>query len=129
LTLRILFIAEALVSLVTGLGLVFAPVLTLDLYGLETDAVGEFMAQNYGGLYLGLGLLAWLVRNVTDPPSVRALTTAFALYHVVLLVLALLAWLGDDFDFGLGWASVLLEAAFGLAFAYFRVRARDASSR
>jgi hypothetical protein len=126
--LRVLFIAEAIVSLATGLGLVFVPETTLDLYGLETDAVGEFMARNYGGLYLGLGLLAWLVRNVTERESVKALTSAFALYHLVLLVVALFAWLGDDFDFDLGWSSVLLESGFGLAFMYFRVRAAGSRS-
>jgi hypothetical protein len=126
---RTLFIAEAIVSVLTGLGLLLLPETTLDLYGLESDAVGEFMAQNYGGLYIALGLLAWLVRGVREPALVRTLTSVFALYHLVLLALAAIAWLGDDFDFELGWASVLLEAGFGLAFLWFRLRARDAGAR
>lgn len=120
--LRILFVLEAVFSVATGLGLVFAPTFTLDLYGLETDAVGGFMTQNYGGLYLGVGLLAWLVRDVRSPGPLNAITASFALYHLVLLGVALKAWLGDDFDYDLGWSSVLIEAGFGLAFAYFRLR-------
>jgi cell division protein FtsW (lipid II flippase) len=120
--LRVLFIVEALFSLVTGIGLVFLPETTLDVYGLETEGVGTFMTQNYGALYIGFGVLAWLVRNVTQREFVNALTTVFALWHLVLLGVALRAWLGDDFEYDLGWSSVLVESAFALAFAYFRIR-------
>jgi hypothetical protein len=120
--LRNLFILEAVFSVVTGLGLLFAPGGTLDLYGLDTDAVGRFMTQTCAGLYIGIGLLAWLVRNVREPVLVASLTTVYGLYHFILLFVALRAWLGDDFDFDLGWVSALIEISFGVAFAYFRLR-------
>jgi hypothetical protein len=117
---RALFVLEALFSVITGLGLLLFPDGTLDLYGLDTDPVGLFMTQNAAGLYIGLGVLAWLSRNVNAPQPVISLTTTFLIYHLALLVVALRAWLGSDFDFDLGWASVLIEVVFALAFGYFR---------
>lgn len=113
---------EAIFSIATGLGLVFAAGWTLDLYRLDTDAVGEFMARNYGGLYLALGVLAWLVRGVTARDVLIPLVATYCLYHLALLVVALQAWIWGDFDFDLGWGSVALEACFAAAFGYFGVR-------
>ena len=128
-TLRRLLILEAVFSLVTGLVLLLLPAWTLDLYGLETDPQGLFMTQTAAGLYIGVGLLAWLCRNVAQREFARSLTAMYIVYHLVLLAVALIAWLGSDFDFDLGWVSVLVEAAFGLAFGYFTYRARDAGGR
>jgi hypothetical protein len=77
------------------------------------------MTQNAAGLYIGVGVLAWLSRNVTAPQFVSSLTTSFLIYHLVLLLVTLKAWLGSDFDFDLGW-SVLIEVGFALAFGHFR---------
>jgi hypothetical protein len=127
--LRLLFALEALFSVVTGLGLLLAPDFTLDLYGLDTDPVGVFMTQTGAGLYIGVGVIAWLVRRVTDPGLLRSFAAAYALYHAVLLAVALKAWLGDDFDFELGWVSVLVELAFGAAFGWFTLRGPSAGGR
>lgn len=127
--LRLLFVAEAAFSVITGLGLLLAPGTTLDLYGLDTDPVGLFMTQTAAGLYVGVGLVAWFVRNVTTPALVRSLTASYCVYHLALLVVALRAWLGSDFDFDLGWVSVLVELGFGLAFGWFTLRAPRAGGR
>lgn len=120
--LRRLLILEAVFSLITGLTLLVLPGWTLDLYGLETDATGLFMTQTAAGLYIGVGLLAWLCRNVTQRDLARSLTAMYIVYHAVLLVVALIAWLGSDFDFDLGWVSVLIEVVFAVAFAVVRWR-------
>jgi hypothetical protein len=122
-----LFVLEAVFSVGTGLALLLFPGGTLDLYGLDTDPVGMFMTQNAAGLYIGVGVLAWLARNVSAPQFTSSLTTTFLIYHLVLLVVALNAWLGSDFDFELGWVSVIIEAVFALAFGYFRFHPIPAS--
>jgi hypothetical protein len=119
---RALFVLEAVFSVFTGLGLLLFADAALDLYGLATDSVGLFMTQNAAGLYVGVGVLAWLSRNVSARQSVVSLTTTFLTYHLVLLGVALNAWLASDFDFDLGWVSVLIEVVFALAFGYFRLR-------
>jgi hypothetical protein len=122
-----LFVLEAVFSVGTGLALLLFPDGTLDLYGLDTDPVGMFMTQNAAGLYIGVGVLAWLARNVSAPQFTSSLTTTFLIYHLVLLVVALNAWLGSDFDFELGWVSVIIEAVFALSFGYFRFHPISAS--
>ena len=128
-SLRLLLIVEAAFSLVTGAGLLVAPATTLDLYGLDTDPVGLFMTQTAAGLYIGVGVLAWLLRGVVEPRIAFAVTASYAIYHAVLLVVAAIAWLGSSFDFTLGWVSVLVEAAFTVAFGYVMVRARAGGGR
>jgi hypothetical protein len=128
-SLRLLFVLEAVFSVVTGAGLLLAPGATLDLYGLDTDPVGRFMTQTAAGLYIGVGLLAWFLRGVADPGIAIRVTAAYAVYHLVLLVVAAIAWLGSDFDFDLGWVSVLVEVAFAAAFGWFSYRARAAGGR
>jgi len=126
---RLLLVLEAVFSLLTGAGLLLAPGATLDLYGLETDAVGRFMTQTGAGLYIGVGLLAWLLRGLGDPEILARVTASYAVYHLVLLVVAAIAWLGSEFDFGLGWASVAVELVFALAFGSVTFRARGAGGR
>lgn len=121
-TLRRLLILEAVFSLATGLALLLLPAWTLDLYGLETDPPGLFMTQTAAGLYIGVGLLAWLCRNVAQREFARSLTAMYVVYHLVLLAVALIAWLGSDFDFDLGWVSVLIEAFFAAAFTLVSLR-------
>lgn len=89
----------------------------------------SYLSQTAAGLYVGVGLLAWLVRNIADPRLAVMLTTAFATYHGILLIVAAIAWLGSDFDFALGWVSVLVEAGFALAFGYVTCRERAAGGR
>lgn len=91
-TLRRLLMLEAVFSLGTGLALLLFPNWTLELHGLDTDAPGLFMTQTAAGLYIGVGLLAWLCRNVTQPEFASSLTATYLVYHAVLLVVALKAW-------------------------------------
>ena len=117
--LKFLLILEAAFSLLTGLGLVFAPRTILFLYRLNTDAGGVFMSQNAGGLYCGVGLLAWLVRNLGTAELRRPLCLAYSAYHTILLVIALQAWLAGQFAFQYGWISAIIEIFFAAAFGYF----------
>jgi len=118
--LKYLLILEAVVSLLTGAGIVLAPATILSLYRLQTDAVGVFMSQTAGGLYVGLGLLAWLVRNVNGAELRNAVTLTYMVYHLILLIVALQAWLMGLFVFELGSVSVAVELFFAAGFAYFR---------
>jgi hypothetical protein len=117
--LKYLLVLEAVFSLATGFGLVLAPKMILFIYRLDSDATGIFMSQNAGGLYFGLGLLAWLVRNLDQVELRRPICLTYSAYHIILLIVALIAWLAGDFDFQYGWISAIIELSFAAGFGYF----------
>lgn len=89
------------------------------LYRLQTDAVGIFMSQTAGGLYVGLGMLAWLARNIDASEFRSAITLTYMVYHLISLIVVLQAWFTGSFVFELGWVSVAVELFFAAGFAYF----------
>lgn len=65
---KIFFIAEAIISILFGLPLLFIPELYLSSYMLEGDSLGQVgtaVTRAYGGLLCGVGIIAWLNRSAT----------------------------------------------------------------
>ncbi len=69
-SLRNLFIATALITLLSGVGFTFFPVVTMTLYNLPLDEVGTYTARFLGGAYLSFAAVAWLARDASPSHSV-----------------------------------------------------------
>jgi len=64
--LKYLFIFNAIATIIFGIGSVLIPQTLVTIFGSTLNPAGVLMMQ-YGGVWLiGLGLLAWFVRNATD---------------------------------------------------------------
>src|SRR2546422_8944117 len=73
-----LMLLHAIITLAFGIAFVVAPKPTLALYGVATDAAGTFMARVFGAALIQIGLVAWLARNDTDTPALRAVHRGYA---------------------------------------------------
>src|SRR2546422_10324351 len=98
---------HAIITLVFGIAFVVAPKPTLALYGVPTDATGTFMARVFGAALIQIGLVAWLAKNGTDTPALRAIQRGYAGGLAVGLVIALVGQFSGLFN-ALGWSSVLI---------------------
>jgi len=116
--LRMLFVVDTWVAAAFGVGLVLTPGLLFDLYGLHTDASGEFLARLLGALFLGQAPLLWWMRDQTATPSGLAITRAHGIIDTIGTVLCAAACLRGLMN-GVGWTAVALFALFGTCRVYY----------
>ena len=113
--LKVLFIANTIVSLPFGIGSVLAPHLFLSLFGATLGPAGAVMMQ-YGGAWLiGLGLLTWFARNAAGSEAGRGIASALLVAYLVALVVSVLGQLAGALNV-LGWMPVAIQAFFVVGF-------------
>ena len=109
----------AIVSAAFGLGFVLMPGQILPIYGVEPDAALRLIGQFFGAVLISLALLTWLVRNLSDSDSRRAIVLALFVGETIGFILALLGQLKGVFN-ALGWSVVVVYLFFALGLAYFQ---------
>ena len=123
--LKVVFMANAVVSLPFGIGCVLAPHLFLSLLGATLGPAGALMMQ-YGGAWLiGLGLLTWFTRNAADSEVGRGIALALLVAYLVALVVSVLGQLAGVLN-ALGWMPVAIQAFFSVSLGYLLLAERRA---
>jgi len=123
--LKVVFMANAVVSLPFGIGCVLAPHLFLSLFGATLGPAGALMMQ-YGGAWLiGLGLLTWFTRNAADSEAGRGIALALLVAYLVALVVSVLGQLAGVLN-ALGWMPVAIQAFFSVSLGYLLLAERRA---
>jgi len=114
-----LFVVNAVIACLFGLGFVFAPAKVLAQYGLTVDAGFGLVAQLFGAALLGYAILTWSARKAGDSDARRAIVLALFVSNAVGFVLALMAQLKGLVN-TLGWSTVAIYLVLALGFAYFQ---------
>lgn len=123
--LKVLFIANTVVSMPFGIGSVLAPHLFLSLFGATLDPAGAVMMQ-YGGAWLiGLGLLTWFTRNAAELEIGRGIAGALLIAYLVALAVSVRGQLAGALN-ALGWMPVLIQAFFVAGLGYCLLAERKA---
>ena len=86
-TYRMLSTGVALICITLCLTLMFAPTIIYWLFGLDGNALGDFMTKRAGVLFLGLAILCFASRNTTSPEVIQLVSLSLG---VAMLVMALL---------------------------------------
>ncbi len=118
--LKHLFTINAVISLLYGLGEVLTPAAMLTTYGFPTGPVEKLLAQYFGMALLGLGMLIWTMRNISDPKLRRGSMISLLLSNLVGVVLALTGTLGGIMSPS-GWSSFAIHGLLTLGYMYFLV--------
>lgn len=117
--LRHLLVFAALVSLVYGLALLFAPAVLLAWYGLSQGAAEVLMSRFFGAALIGLGLVSWLGRG--EGAAGKIIVPSFLIGALAGLVVAVYGVINGVMN-TLGWSVVIIYLLLVLGFAYFQLK-------
>jgi hypothetical protein len=107
-----------LLALAFGLGFLFAPARVLSLYGVAAGPAVVLMARFFGSALVQLGLVLYLIRDVSDPVTRRGVVLGSFLGSLAGFVVSLTAqfWgLVNSF----GWSSVAIYGLLLLGYGSF----------
>ena len=116
--LKTILVINAIILGLFGLASLLAPEASATPYGLTLDLVAKHNVQNLGAFYLGLAVLSWMARKVTDTNALRAILLTFFISYNIAMIIAIidiLSGLGN----ALGWSSVALYLLLLLGFGYY----------
>ena len=114
-----LMIATAVATIGFGAGFIIAPTSLGSLYGLSSTPTSEFALRMYATALIGIGLLAWLIRQSQNRDIQKPVLLAFFVTDFGGLLVALFANLAGMMN-ALGWSLVVLLLLFSAAYAYLR---------
>jgi hypothetical protein len=105
-------------ALAFGLGFLFAPVRVLSMYGVAAEPTVVLLARFFGSALVQLGLVLYLIRDVSDPTTRRGVVIGSFLGSLAGFVVSLTAqfWgLVNSF----GWSTVAIYGLLLLGYGYF----------
>ena len=116
-----LFLINAVVAILFGLGFILIPVTVLSWYGVALNEAGLFVASLYGSALITFGLISWLVRNLASSDTLRAVILSFFIGDAIGFVLSLINQLQGVAN-SFGWSTVVIYLLLGLGFGYFYMK-------
>ncbi len=117
--LKVLFIITAVCAVVFGVAFVIIPTRLYSLYAIESTEGLNYMGQLFGAALIGIGLIAWLVRNAADSDARKAIVLSFFIADGIGFVVALIGQLNEILG-SLGWLTVAIYFLLSLGFGYFQ---------
>jgi hypothetical protein len=115
--LNFMFTAAGLFMIIVGLVQLFAPAVMVAGAGIgETPSPAYLMTVRFTGVeLLGLGLIAWLVRNAEASKARDGVTLGFTLYFVLHALTSLYVQLTAVYT-AFGWAVIVIQGLFAVGF-------------
>jgi hypothetical protein len=112
-----LFVLNAVIAGFYGIALLVLTDPILDIYGIDANPDGVYMARWFGLGLIATGLTTWLARDAADSPGGRAIGRALAVTYGIGVILALGGTLFGPFN-ALGWVAVGFNLLLGSGFAW-----------
>jgi len=116
--LRYVFIANAVISLVFGIVAILFPTQFVGAYGGKIDDVGIVLTRIIGGTLIGLGAVAWFVRNAPASEIRRGVVMGFMIGFAVLSVVYIIGAFGPA-GTPQDWFNVALALLFTIGYGYY----------
>lgn len=113
---KILFVLNALVALVFGIGYLIVPARFLGFFGTETTVPVQIVSRFFGSAMFALGLVLWFAKDITDAGVQTRFGYALLVSTVIGLILAIY---GSTLVIRENsWVPIVLYALFGLGYAF-----------
>lgn len=114
---RIIFILNALVAVLLGLGFLVAPETALAQFGVDRYAATKLIGQFFGAAMLTVGLLLWFAKDVTDEAVQKNLGMALLAGAVLGLIVSIMGTASGTMRTN-GWIAMVIYILFALGYAY-----------
>ncbi len=118
-SLKILFVITAVVTLIFGVLFVIIPDQVYSWYGVTGDMQLNYMGGLFGAALIAIGLVAWLARNAAYSDARKAIVLSFFIADLIGFIIALVGQLHNIVG-SLGWLTVVLYFFFTVSFGYFQ---------
>ncbi len=114
-----LLLLNAVIALVFGIGFLLIPGSVLAMYGATPGPQINLTGQFFAVELIHVGVLASLIRSVSDGLAQRAIIVAGLVANLVGLVVALIGTLTGVVN-SFGWSAVVIYVVLALGYAYFQ---------
>ena len=117
--LKDLFTIAAVIAMVFGLIFLIIPTQSYSVYGIESNAVLDYMGRLFGAALIAIGLISWRSRGAADSDARKAIVLSFFVADGIGFIVALIGQLNGVVN-ALGWITVVIYLLLSLGFAYFQ---------
>ena len=114
---RIMFLINALIAALLGLGFLAVPDRILGQFGVDAYAATKLAAQFFGTVMLALGLLLWFAKDVTQENLQKGMAIALMVGAAAGLIITAVGTTSNILRSN-GWIAMLVYLLFGLVYAY-----------
>jgi len=114
---RIMFLINAFIVVLLGLGFLLLPQKILGQFGVDGYAATKLLSQFFGTALLGLGLLLWFAKDVTDTNLQKGMGIALLVGVAAGVMITVIGTTGGILREN-WWIALVLYTILGLANAY-----------
>lgn len=114
---RIMFLINALIAVLLGLGFLILPNRILDQFGVDGYAATKLISQFFGTAMLGLGLLLWFAKDVTDANLQKGMAIALLVGAVAGSFITVMGTTSGVLRAN-WWIALVVYTILGLAYGY-----------
>jgi uncharacterized membrane protein YecN with MAPEG domain len=119
--------ANGVVSVAFGAAALAVPAVLTSLYGADLTDREAWLVRLLGASYLGLGIVAWAARGVTDAAARAAIAAGAVAAWSLSLPVSVLSQLAGHTS-AVGWTTPALQIAFALAWTFVLLEGRRGSA-
>ena len=119
--LNTLFVINAVVAVLFGLGFILIPSQLLSLYNVDMNEAGIYLARLLGAAFLAFAIISWLVRDSVGSHDQRAVVMAFLIADILSFIVSL-TYQFQGIANAIGWSTIVIYLLLGLGFGYFYFR-------
>ena len=112
-----LFLINAFIAILFGLGFLVVPNMVLNQFGVDEYASTRLVSQFFGTAMLALGLLLWFAKDVVDLNLQKGMAVALLVGAAAGLIITVAGTASGILRTN-WWLAVLIYLLFGLAYAY-----------
>jgi hypothetical protein len=114
---RILFLINALVAILPGLAFLVVPSRVLGQFGVDEYAATKLISQFFGTALLGLGLLLWFAKDVTEAKLQTGMGIALFVGAAAGMIITILGTTSGILRAN-WWIAIVVYAILVVAYAY-----------
>jgi len=117
--LKTILVINAILLVLFGIPSLFTPEALAAGYGATLDSVAKHSIKDLGALYLGLAVLSWMARKISDAYALRAILLAFFISYGITMIIGIIDLSGLGSANAASWSTIALYLLLLLGFGYY----------